>query len=248
MPSLFVNFTVASEVVSQNFSVKSSVYYPMFPLKFLPEFGQPHLTESKTMEALEPASVSCRDGFGGKTPEFEQHSSSRIEVMGKMFDIQTLIGKDRLVIDVLHPNIVFSRSINFLLPLCLHLRNSQQFSSLGKVLVDGKVITKAGSQISDKAVVEIMAEIPKGGHKLEAAIENLEIDVAGKVALDSGLSTGGFTDCLLQYGTSFVYGVDVGYGQVTSPDLKADAPKASTFLNSLLLVSITQVKVLSRPL
>ncbi|KAM3216706.1 putative rRNA methyltransferase YqxC [Capsicum annuum] len=88
----------------------------------------------------------------------------------------------------------------------------------GKVLVDGKVITKAGSQISDKAVVEIMAEIPKyvcrGGHKLEAAIENLEIDVAGKVALDSGLSTGGFTDCLLQYGTSFVYGVDVGYGQV----------------------------------
>ncbi|KAM3326049.1 putative rRNA methyltransferase YqxC [Capsicum chacoense] len=88
----------------------------------------------------------------------------------------------------------------------------------GKVLVDGKVITKAGSQIPDKAVVEIMAEIPKyvcrGGHKLEAAIENLEIDVAGKVALDSGLSTGGFTDCLLQYGTSFVYGVDVGYGQV----------------------------------
>nr|XP_033508906.1 hemolysin A isoform X2 [Nicotiana tomentosiformis] len=88
----------------------------------------------------------------------------------------------------------------------------------GKVLVDGKVVNKAGSQISDKAVVEIMAEVPKyvcrGGHKLEAAIENLGIDVAGKVALDSGLSTGGFTDCLLQYGASFVYGVDVGYGQV----------------------------------
>lgn len=88
----------------------------------------------------------------------------------------------------------------------------------GKVLVDGKVITKAGTQIPDKAIVEIMAEIPKyvcrGGHKLEAAIENLGIDVAGKVALDSGLSTGGFTDCLLQYGASFVYGVDVGYGQV----------------------------------
>ncbi|XP_027775407.1 uncharacterized protein LOC107031370 isoform X2 [Solanum pennellii] len=88
----------------------------------------------------------------------------------------------------------------------------------GKVLVDGRVVTKAGTQIPDKAVVEIMAEIPKyvcrGGHKLEAAIENLGIDVAGKVALDSGLSTGGFTDCLLQYGASFVYGVDVGYGQV----------------------------------
>ncbi|XP_034196936.1 16S/23S rRNA (cytidine-2'-O)-methyltransferase TlyA isoform X2 [Prunus dulcis] len=52
------------------------------------------------------------------------------------------------------------------------------------------------------------------GHKLEAAIEQLRIDVSGKIALDSGLSTGGFTDCLLQYGASFVYGVDVGYGQV----------------------------------
>lgn len=49
---------------------------------------------------------------------------------------------------------------------------------------------------------------------MEAAIEQLNIDVVGKVALDSGLSTGGFTDCLLQHGTSFVYGVDVGYGQV----------------------------------
>ncbi|RAL43380.1 hypothetical protein DM860_012521 [Cuscuta australis] len=88
----------------------------------------------------------------------------------------------------------------------------------GKVLVDGKIVTKAGTPIPEKAVVEIIAEVPKyvcrGGHKLEAAIEKLEIDVAGKVALDSGLSTGGFTDCLLQYGASYVYGVDVGYGQV----------------------------------
>ncbi|KAI3900660.1 hypothetical protein MKW92_022456 [Papaver armeniacum] len=88
----------------------------------------------------------------------------------------------------------------------------------GKVIVDGKVVNKAGTQIPEKAVVEINAEIPKyvcrGGHKLEAAIEQLNVDVAGKVALDAGLSTGGFTDCLLQYGASFVYGVDVGYGQV----------------------------------
>ncbi|KAM1007082.1 hypothetical protein ACFX2A_003776 [Malus domestica] len=88
----------------------------------------------------------------------------------------------------------------------------------GKVFVDGKVVNKAGTPVSDKAVVHIMAEVPKyvcrAGHKLEAAIEQLGIDVSGKVALDSGLSTGGFTDCLLQYGASFVYGVDVGYGQV----------------------------------
>ncbi|CAA2938954.1 hemolysin A isoform X1 [Olea europaea subsp. europaea] len=83
----------------------------------------------------------------------------------------------------------------------------------GKVLVDGKVVSKCGTPISDKAVLEIRAEDPKyvcrAGHNLEAAIEQLEIDVAGKVALDLGLSTGGFTDCLLQFGASFVYGVDV---------------------------------------
>lgn len=134
---------------------------------------------------------------------------------------------------------------------------SDIFGSVGKVFVDGKVVNKAGTPVSDKAVVEIIAEVPKyvcrwllpatiylislfcefnfctnidetqkfnlyclfihefrAGHKLEAAIEKLGIDVSGKVALDSGLSTGGFTDCLLQYGASFVYGVDVGYGQV----------------------------------
>ncbi|KAG5567173.1 hypothetical protein RHGRI_002658 [Rhododendron griersonianum] len=88
----------------------------------------------------------------------------------------------------------------------------------GKVFVNGKLANKAGNPVSDDAVVEIRAEVPKyvcrGGYKLEAAIEQLSVDVNGKVALDSGLSTGGFTDCLLQYGASFVYGVDVGYGQV----------------------------------
>ncbi|KAB1226549.1 putative rRNA methyltransferase YqxC [Morella rubra] len=88
----------------------------------------------------------------------------------------------------------------------------------GKVFVNGKVVNKAGTPVSEQAVVQIRAEVPKyvcrAGYKLEAAIEQLGIDVSGKVALDSGLSTGGFTDCLLQYGASFVYGVDVGYGQV----------------------------------
>lgn len=54
----------------------------------------------------------------------------------------------------------------------------------------------------------------RGGYKLEAALEKLEVHVEGRTALDSGLSTGGFTDCLLQHGASHVYGVDVGYGQV----------------------------------
>lgn len=55
----------------------------------------------------------------------------------------------------------------------------------------------------------------RAGHKLEAAIRGFDIDCDGKIALDSGLSTGGFTDCLLQHGASHVYGVDVGYGQVS---------------------------------
>ncbi|XP_075506386.1 uncharacterized protein LOC142543178 [Primulina tabacum] len=94
----------------------------------------------------------------------------------------------------------------------------QSWITQGKVTVDGRVVNKCGTPISVRSIVEIKAEVPKyvcrAGHKLEAAIEQLEIDVTGKVILDSGLSTGGFTDCLLQYGASFVYGVDVGYGQV----------------------------------
>ncbi|KAH9612235.1 hypothetical protein KSS87_020863, partial [Heliosperma pusillum] len=96
----------------------------------------------------------------------------------------------------------------------------------GKVCVDGKVVNKAGTPISDKAVVEINAQIPKyvcrAGYKLEAAIEQLEVVITGKIALDSGLSTGGFTDCLLQHGAAFVYGVDVGYGQVADKIRRAE--------------------------
>ncbi|EPS68184.1 hypothetical protein M569_06590, partial [Genlisea aurea] len=94
----------------------------------------------------------------------------------------------------------------------------QSWIMQGKVYVDGKVVNKCGAQVSDKALVEIKAEVPKyvcrAGYKLEAALEQLKIQVSGKVVLDSGLSTGGFTDCLLQHGASFVYGVDVGYGMV----------------------------------
>ena len=53
----------------------------------------------------------------------------------------------------------------------------------------------------------------RAGYKLEAALDKFGVDVAGLVALDAGLSTGGFTDCLLQRGAVKVYGIDVGYGQ-----------------------------------
>ncbi|KAL3621877.1 hypothetical protein CASFOL_034073 [Castilleja foliolosa] len=114
----------------------------------------------------------------------------------------------------------------------------------GKVFVDGKVVRKSGTPTSDKSVVEIKAEVPKyvcrGGNKLEAAIEQLEIDVAGKVALDSGLSTGGFTDCLLQYGASFVYGVDVGYGQVADKIRRHDCVSVIERTNLRYLTKLPQ--------
>lgn len=54
----------------------------------------------------------------------------------------------------------------------------------------------------------------RAGHKMEAALKQFGIDVTGMTCLDAGLSTGGFTDCLLQKGAVKVYGVDVGFGQV----------------------------------
>lgn len=88
----------------------------------------------------------------------------------------------------------------------------------GKVLVDGKKITKAGTPIDITSEIELKVDQPKyvsrAGFKLEKALDYFNIDITDYIALDAGLSTGGFTDCLLQRGVRKVYGVDVGYGQV----------------------------------
>jgi 23S rRNA (cytidine1920-2'-O)/16S rRNA (cytidine1409-2'-O)-methyltransferase len=72
------------------------------------------------------------------------------------------------------------------------------------VLVNDKVVTKAGHAVPKNASVRILAEDPKfvcrAGFKLEKALDHFGIDVTGLTALDAGLSTGGFTDCLLQRG------------------------------------------------
>lgn len=79
-------------------------------------------------------------------------------------------------------------------------------------------MTKAGTPVPKNAVVRINARslkyVCRAGHKLEAALDAFNIDPAGLTALDAGLSTGGFTDCLLQRGAARVFGVDVGHGQV----------------------------------
>lgn len=95
----------------------------------------------------------------------------------------------------------------------------------GQVLVDGKPRLKAGEPVSDDVSVELIAPCPyvsRGGLKLAAALDAFPIAVAGRVCLDLGASTGGFTDCLLQRGASRVYAVDVGRGQLDA-SLRADA-------------------------
>src|SRR4029077_952571 len=93
----------------------------------------------------------------------------------------------------------------------------QSFIIQGKILVDGHPVTKPGSSIATDAVITLTEETPKyvgrAGLKLEKALESFGLDVNGFVALDAGIATGGFTDCLLQHGAKRVYGVDVGYGQ-----------------------------------
>jgi len=88
----------------------------------------------------------------------------------------------------------------------------------GKVTVDGRPVTKAGTQVSPTSKIMVNAEEPKyvcrAGLKLEAALAHFGVDPTGLVCLDSGQSTGGFSDCLLQHGAAHVYGIDVGYGQV----------------------------------
>ncbi|MBW1917280.1 MAG: TlyA family RNA methyltransferase [Deltaproteobacteria bacterium] len=88
----------------------------------------------------------------------------------------------------------------------------------GKVLVAGVPVTKAGALVSAQDSLTLESpDIPyvsRGGVKLAAALEHFQISVTGKVVLDVGASTGGFTDCLLQRGALRVYAVDVGYGQL----------------------------------
>jgi len=87
----------------------------------------------------------------------------------------------------------------------------------GKVLVDGRVGRKASELIHPEADLRIKEGLPyvsRGGLKLERALDHFGIRVEGKVAMDVGASTGGFTDCLLKRGAKRVYAVDVGYGQL----------------------------------
>jgi len=88
----------------------------------------------------------------------------------------------------------------------------------GRVRVDGRPAAKPGVSIPLDAAIEVIAPdhpyVGRGGLKLEGALERLGVDPGGRVALDIGASTGGFTDCLLRRGAASVVALDVGAGQL----------------------------------
>lgn len=88
----------------------------------------------------------------------------------------------------------------------------------GLVKVSGQRVDKPGTRVDVAAVVDVdLPEhefVSRGGLKLERALERFGISVEGRIAVDVGSSTGGFTDCLLRRGAAHVYAVDVGYGQL----------------------------------
>ncbi|RKN84689.1 TlyA family RNA methyltransferase [Paenibacillus ginsengarvi] len=88
----------------------------------------------------------------------------------------------------------------------------------GLVIVDGEKIDKAGTKVSREAAIQVKGAVhpyvSRGGLKLEKAIRTFGLDLTGAVLIDIGASTGGFTDCALKNGASYVYAIDVGYNQL----------------------------------
>lgn len=120
--------------------------------------------------------------------------------------LKSLKGKDRLDILMLEKGLVKSR------------QEAQGLIMASLVEVNGEIVTRAGQRLSPESTIKILRDyspyVSRGGLKLQEALDIFQIVVENKIALDVGVSTGGFTDCLLQRGVRKVYAVDVGYGQL----------------------------------
>lgn len=88
----------------------------------------------------------------------------------------------------------------------------------GQVFVNGQRMDKAGTSVSEDAQIEVRGNtleyVSRGGLKLEKALKYFDVSPDGRICMDCGASTGGFTDCLLKGGAKKVYSIDVGYGQL----------------------------------
>lgn len=102
--------------------------------------------------------------------------------------------------------------------LCESRSRAQALIMSGEVYVAGQKCEKAGTPVEVEAEIEVRGNacpyVSRGGLKLEKALRDFGIDPTGFVCSDSGASTGGFTDCLLQKGAKKVFAIDVGYGQL----------------------------------
>jgi 23S rRNA (cytidine1920-2'-O)/16S rRNA (cytidine1409-2'-O)-methyltransferase len=149
--------------------------------------------------------------------------------------------------------------------LCSSRQEAQGFIRAGEVKVHQQVIDKPGTRVDITAEIQLQAKaryVSRGGFKLEKAVNTFKIAISGRICLDGGISTGGFTDCLLQAGAKQIYGVDVGYGQVawrlrqdervilkertnfrylTSDDLYGNSPKADLGVMDVSFISLTKL-------
>lgn len=101
--------------------------------------------------------------------------------------------------------------------LCPSRQQAQRLIRAGEVKIAQQIFDKPGTLIATDSVIELKKKPPyvsRGGEKLARALKVFELDPKGRICLDGGISTGGFTDCLLKAEAKQVYGVDVGYGQV----------------------------------
>ncbi len=101
--------------------------------------------------------------------------------------------------------------------LCDSRALAQRLIRAGEVKINQQIIDKPGTEVAVDAAIEVKQRSPyvsRGGEKLAKALATFGVAVGDRICLDGGISTGGFTDCLLQNGARQVYGVDVGYGQV----------------------------------
>ncbi len=108
--------------------------------------------------------------------------------------------------------------------LCESRTKAQQYILKGRVYVNGKPVNKPSQEFPLETTFEIKEAISyasRSGFKLAGLLQTIAIDLKGKNALDIGISTGGFTDCLLQHGVKHVTGIDVGHEQL-HPSLKND--------------------------
>ncbi|MCY3538117.1 MAG: TlyA family RNA methyltransferase, partial [Cyanobacteria bacterium MAG IRC3_bin_20] len=96
-------------------------------------------------------------------------------------------------------------------------QQAQRWIRAGRVRSGARILDKPGQATSCQLALQVQQParfVSRGGEKLLGAIRTFGLQAAGRTALDAGISTGGFTDCLLQQGCRHIYGVDVGYGQV----------------------------------